>query len=346
MPRTRSLAWSELKIGVIAIIAAVLAVLLIVAVGGATGFSWQRYSLKTKFDNVNGLKSGAVVRVAGVEVGKVTDVDFVGPSVQVTLSLRKDMQSRVTTESRASIGSLSLLGEPVIDVSPSVQGTPLRDGDSIVAAKPAAAISDVTATANDALGNANALLTDIRNGRGTVGKLFTDEELYREFNALITSANALTSAINQGQGTLGKFAKDPQMYNQLSQAAANLNEMTGRINAGQGSLGMLLKDDTLAKSLTSATGNFADVSARLNRPDNTMGKLLTDKELYDRLNSTLNHLDQLTNNLSQGQGSAGRLLHDNQLYDNMNSAAGELKELIADIIKNPKKFLNVKVSVF
>src|SRR5689334_15422960 len=111
MPRTRSLAWSELKIGIIAVVAIGLAVLLIVAVGGATGFSWQRYTLKTKFDNVNGLKSGAVVRVAGVEVGKVTDVDFAGADVQVTLSVKKEMQPRVTTESRATIGSLSLLGE-------------------------------------------------------------------------------------------------------------------------------------------------------------------------------------------------------------------------------------------
>ena len=74
MPRTRSLAWSELKIGIIAVAAIALAVMLIVAVGGQGGFAWDRYTLQTKFANVAGLKSGAVVRVAGVEVGKVTEV--------------------------------------------------------------------------------------------------------------------------------------------------------------------------------------------------------------------------------------------------------------------------------
>jgi phospholipid/cholesterol/gamma-HCH transport system substrate-binding protein len=72
MPRTRSLAWSELKIGVMAVVALVLTVLLVIAVGGASGFAWERYDLKTSFDNVQGLKSGAIVRVAGVEVGKVS----------------------------------------------------------------------------------------------------------------------------------------------------------------------------------------------------------------------------------------------------------------------------------
>src|SRR5256885_5686438 len=124
MPRTRSLAWSELKIGIVAVVAIALTIMLIVAVGGQGGFTWQRYTLKTRFDNVQGLKSGAIVRVAGVEVGKVTDVDFAGPSVEVKLSLRREMQSRVTTDSRASIGSLSLLGEPIIDVTPAATGTP------------------------------------------------------------------------------------------------------------------------------------------------------------------------------------------------------------------------------
>ena len=88
------------------------------------------------------------------------------------------------------------------------------------------------------------------------------------------------------------------------------------------------------------------MSARLTRNDNTAGKLLTEKELYDRLNSTVNRLDELTKHLNAGEGTAGQLLHNKEMYDNMNSAANELKGLIADIRKDPKKYLNVKVSIF
>src|SRR6476659_4931298 len=99
MPRTRSLAWSELKIGVMAVAALVLTAMLVVAVGGASGFSWERYGLKTHFDNVQGLKSGAIVRIAGVEVGKVTGVELSGAGVEVRLSIKKENRSRVTTDS-------------------------------------------------------------------------------------------------------------------------------------------------------------------------------------------------------------------------------------------------------
>src|SRR5919202_934237 len=110
MPRTRSLAWAELKIGIVAVAALALAAMIIIAVGGQGGFFFQQYELYTKFPDVKGLKTGAVVRVAGVEVGKVTGIEFSGAEVQVVLKVNDKMKQRITTDSRASIGSLSLLG--------------------------------------------------------------------------------------------------------------------------------------------------------------------------------------------------------------------------------------------
>jgi hypothetical protein len=49
-------------------------------------------------------------------------VDFVGAEVQVTMKVNDENQSRITEQSRASIGSLSLLGEPIIEISPSSAG--------------------------------------------------------------------------------------------------------------------------------------------------------------------------------------------------------------------------------
>jgi phospholipid/cholesterol/gamma-HCH transport system substrate-binding protein len=346
MPRTRSLAWSELKIGVMAVAALALTAMLVVAVGGASGFAWQRYGLKTTFANVQGLKAGAIVRIAGVEVGKVTKVELVGAGVEVHLSLKEENQSRVTTESFASIGAMSLLGEPLIDVSASSAGTPLKNGDTIKSKKPASQLSDVAETANEGIVEATALLKDIREGKGSVGKLFTEDKLYRDLNAFVESANDVTASINKGKGTLGKLTNDPRAYNELQAALANLQDMTRKINAGEGSIGQLLKDDKLAKSLTAASSNFEQVSGRLTRTDNTAGKLLNEKELYDKLNSTVNRLDELTRNLNEGKGTAGQLLHDTKLYDTMNSAASEIRELIAAIKKDPKKYLNVRVSIF
>ena len=76
--RTRSLAWSELKIGIAGVVALGLLALIVVAVGGEGGYFWQRYPLKTRFADVLGLKAGAVVRLSGKEIGSVTGVEFAG----------------------------------------------------------------------------------------------------------------------------------------------------------------------------------------------------------------------------------------------------------------------------
>jgi phospholipid/cholesterol/gamma-HCH transport system substrate-binding protein len=102
----------------------------------------------------------------------------------------------------------------------------------------------------------------------------------------------------------------------------------------------------MAKSLTSASAGLDQVTTRLNKGEGTAGRLLTDREMYDRFNSVAGRIDKLAASLEQGQGTAGQFLQNKQLYENINSAATELKQLIADIRKDPKKYLNVRVSIF
>jgi phospholipid/cholesterol/gamma-HCH transport system substrate-binding protein len=348
MPRTRSLAWSELKIGILGLLAIVLAAALILAVGGQGGFFWEQYPLRTIFPNVQGLKAGAVVRVAGVEVGKVDAVAFVadGAGVEVLMSVNEDMQSRITTASRASIGSLSLLGEPIVEISASEEGTPLPPGALVPSAPSAGQISDVAATANRSLQEATALLQDVRKGQGTVGKLFTDDALYQEVRAFVDAAESVTQQISRGRGTLGALIQNPAAYRELEATLTNVNILTARLRAGEGSLGRLMADEAFARSLSATTGSLANLTARLERGEGTAGKLLTDNELYDRVRLLTGRFDTLVGQLQQGQGTVGQLLQDRQLYENMNAAVSELRSLVADIRKDPKRYLNVKVSIF
>jgi phospholipid/cholesterol/gamma-HCH transport system substrate-binding protein len=73
---------------------------------------------------------------------------------------------------------------------------------------------------------------------------------------------------------------------------------------------------------------------------------MTDDALYTRMNSLTERIDTLIARLNDGEGTAGRLLHDRQLYENLNGAATELRGLVADIRKDPQKYLRVKVSIF
>jgi phospholipid/cholesterol/gamma-HCH transport system substrate-binding protein len=345
MPRTRSLAWSELKLGILAVVAVALAAFFIFLVGGQGGLPWQRYHLKARFPNVAGLKAGAVVRLAGVEIGQVSSIDFAGTQVDVAFEVNEDVAPRITTASRAMLGSISLLGESAIDLTTG-PGTPVPEWGYVPTQKTPGQLADVAVGATAGIEEITGLLKDIRAGKGTLGKVVTDEQLYREFTALLTAADGVVSSINRGRGTLGKLANDPAAYTALRGSLENLETMTKRINAGEGSLGRLLKDDAFARSLSATTGNIEQLTGRINRGEGTAGKLLNDAALYNRINALTERIDMLVLRLNDGEGTAGQLLRDKRLYENMNGAVSDLRALLTDVKKDPKKFLNVKVSIF
>ncbi len=346
MPRTRSLAWSELKIGALAIMAVVIAAALIFMLSGEGGFFWQRYSLKTVFTDVAGLKPGAPVRVAGVEVGTVTAVDFAGDRVEVVLEIARDRQPLITERSRAILGSISLLGEPAVDITAATGGTPIPEWGYVQQGAAAGSIAAVATQATVTLDQATKLVEDIRGGRGTIGKLFTDDALYAELNRLIGAAEDMANKVNQGKGTLGRLANNDEAAKALESSLKNLEAVTAGIRSGEGSLGKLLKDDTLSKSLTATTSNLDAITGKISRGEGTLGKLATNDELFTRLNSTTERLDKLVGALNAGEGTAGQLLRDKQLYENMNATIGEMHNLVKDIRNDPKKYLNIRVSLF
>ena len=346
MPRTRSLAWAELKFGLIAVFALVMAGLLIFAVGGAGGFFWQTYSLKVRFVNVAGLMAGSPVRVAGVSVGSVTDVELTPTGVVVVFTVNQDMQPLVTDKSIATIGSISLLGEGAVDLTARPDGVPIPEWGFVNSGVAEGSIAQLTTEATSGLSEAKALVEDLRKGKGTMGKLFTDESLYRELESMVTASERVASAIASGKGTAGKFANDPRLYDEMQKSVANLNAITTKLRNGEGSLGQLMNDPALAKSLNATSTNLETMTGRLNRGEGTAGKLLNDDALYKKIDGMTARVDSVLQQLNEGQGTAGLLLRDKQLYENMNQTVSEMKSLIAEIKKDPKKYLNVKVSIF
>jgi phospholipid/cholesterol/gamma-HCH transport system substrate-binding protein len=345
MPRTRSLYWAELKVGVLTIVAVTIVVTAVLLLTGGKGYFWQQYNLKARFSDIAGLKPGSPVRVAGVEVGSVREVAFAGEQVDVTLQINRSMRSRITSGSVAFLGSVSLLGESAVDIT-AAKGTPIPDWGYIPLGKGRGQISDVAEEAVRGAQEITKLVADVRQGRGTVGKLFTDEQMYAELLRFVTTAGEVASGLRQGRGAVGRLLNDPETAEALENSLRNLETMTRQLNAGEGSLGKLLKDDAFARSLAGATSNLDLLTARLNRGEGTAGKLMTDDSLFNRLNSMTARFDALAARLDEGQGTAGQLLKDKQLYENMNGAVTDLRTLVADVRKDPKKFLNVKVSIF
>ena len=346
MPRTRSLAWSELKIGVVTIAAVTIAVVTIFGLTGGRGFFWQQYHLKTRFTNVAGLKAGSPVRLSGVEIGSVTDVAFAGEEIEVSFRVNEQYREGIRTGSLATLGSVSLLGESAVDITASTQGEAIEESGYVPSGPALGQIGDVAEAASKGLEEIAGFMQGLRDGRGTAGKLMTDDALYEELRSFASAAAELTRGLREGDGSIAKLLNEPTVVDALEGALKNIEALTSRVGSGEGSLGQLVSDDAFATNLTAATANLQRVSEKLSNGEGTAGKLITDSSLYDRLDGVTAQLDQLVGNLNEGGGTAGQLLKDQRLYENMNEAISEVRSLVADIRNDPRKFLNVKVSIF
>ncbi|MCP5153897.1 MAG: outer membrane lipid asymmetry maintenance protein MlaD [Ectothiorhodospiraceae bacterium] len=90
------------------------------------------YSVVAHFDNVGGLKVRSPVTIAGVRVGRVSDIRYDSEHyvAAVTMSIEPQFD-RIPADSSASVLTAGLLGEQYIGLEPGGDETSLKDGDEI-----------------------------------------------------------------------------------------------------------------------------------------------------------------------------------------------------------------------
>jgi phospholipid/cholesterol/gamma-HCH transport system substrate-binding protein len=346
--KSKALTWTELRVGVVVIVSLVVLGFTILYIGGGGGSPLApRYEVRALMGDVNGLKAGAPVRLGGVEVGTVTRVDFAGGTgglVEVVMRLDRRVQSRVTTESRATLGSLGLLGEKAVDIQ-AAAGLPIQDGGYLPASGDDP-VKGLLADASDSTEHLRRILARMDSGEGTIGKAIRDDELYTRMTDVSVRLQGLMSKLESEKGPLGRLVNDAEMSERLGDSIQRIAEVLKRVEDGEGALGTLTKDDQLGKDLKSLASRLSEVAGRLARGEGTAGRLLQDEELAGRIDGITKRLDTVLARVESGEGTAGRLLQDPELYNNLNGALKDLRQLVADVRRDPQKYLRVKVSLF
>jgi phospholipid/cholesterol/gamma-HCH transport system substrate-binding protein len=345
----KALTWTELRVGVVTALSLLILGVTILYVGGGGSPFAPRYTLRTLMPDVNGLKPGAPVRVGGVEVGTVTRVDFGRQGarglVEVTMRMDRRVQQQVTTDSQAVLGSLGLLGEKAVDISSSARGTVIQDGGYLRAAAEDP-FKGLLSDASESTAHMRRILSRLDAGEGLIGKALRDDELYNRMLDVSVRLQTLMGKLEAQDGPLGRMVNDRAMSDQLASSVQGLEAVVRRVDQGQGALGMLTRDEEFGRQLKSVVGRLDAISGGLQRGEGSAGRLLKDDSLYTRLDEVSRRLDGALGKLERGEGSAGRLLNDPKLYENLSQALSEARELVAEIRKDPRKYLRVKVSLF
>jgi len=178
----------ELKVGIFVFIGLVILVVFVSLIGNFQTWT-SGYHLNFIFNFVNGVKLGAPVRFAGVDVGEVQQIRFIltppdkKPKVEIYCWLNNDV--KVPIDSTVWVNTLGLLGEKYIEIMPGQDYKKLLTENQNLVGEDPIPMHEVAVLARRIAGDIDENLVRIKNKEGTVGKLLYDDTIYKELEALV-----------------------------------------------------------------------------------------------------------------------------------------------------------------
>ena len=361
MPSQQEVQWSQLKIGVIVLISTVILVTLLFLMTSASGLGIlsKKITVKVYFENAAGLKDGAAVNLEGVTIGTVKSVRVVSDParkltpVLVVMKLDSKYQEGLKEDSKAALTTVGVLGDTVVDVnSQTAVGPPLKDGDELHTLE-TPTITDVVKASqgtieqlNVILAKLNTVVDNLQEGKGSIGQLISNPDLYNKAIKTVDELNTLETNLNNGRGSIGKLMTDDTLYNRLIGVTDKLNQIGDSVQNGKGTAAMLINDPKFAQQLRDT---LAQTNALLNDVQNgkgAAGMLINDPKFADSLRDTLAQTNALVAGVSQGKGTLGKLATDDQAYANLNKLLTESTLLVSTIRQDPKKYLTIHLKIF
>ncbi len=135
----------ELSVGIFVVLGLLAVTFLAVSVGNGHLSRPNTSLFSARFTNVNGLKTGSTVRIAGVTVGEVKTIAIKPEDLSALVTFRVESNLKLDNDTVAAIRSSGLLGDKFIALKPGASGTALKPGTLIVDTESTVDLEDLIA---------------------------------------------------------------------------------------------------------------------------------------------------------------------------------------------------------
>jgi len=306
--RTGQIPFMGLKIGIFVFIASVL--LLWATFQSGSFRLGKEEEIVVRFPSVGGLEEGAVVRLNGVPVGVVRDISLTpqGNDVAVQLGVKRGTRARLHEGASARITTVGFLAELYVELNGGNEAAPPIRNDAEITpgllADPAVMMNKVKSMADT-------------------------------LDIMLSNFTSASRSLVHGKGTLGRLSQDDRLYEQMVSLTHEATQLTSRMNENQ---------ERISARLYTLTGTLDSLTFQMQHGNGTVAHLLNSDELHQKLASSSGRLDSILAIVESGKGTFGRMMADTALFDDTKALVASMKRLMAEIEKNPKKYL--KFSVF
>ena len=294
---------TEWKVGLFIAISLVIAVALILNFAKGISPLTKTYSLNLITKNVDGIVKNAVVMMAGVPIGKVTQINLNTDRSEVTMKIQIEEKYKIRKGSKFQIETAGFLGDKYIGIIPTTdnQSPELKDED-IVQCEESFDLMRVARSTSGVVNQLNSATSQITNIINRIDRKLLDEQTLTDLssglrnlreiseNASKTIANVdriittNSAPIHLAIGNVVEFSEElktaggelrsiintnrivvNESVNNIKKTTESLNKLIGAAERGEGLAGKLFADEELAQNIVTLSSNLNEVSTKLNR---------------------------------------------------------------------------------
>jgi phospholipid/cholesterol/gamma-HCH transport system substrate-binding protein len=327
----------ELLVGIL-FLGSLGALILFTAILTGVGIS-ERHPISVTFDQVAGLERGDPVRVGGLQIGRVDDIDWRAEDGMLLVVMVLDRPLTLRSDYAIRIEDATMLGGKVVTIEPGTPSAPPLSSEVTVQGTAAKSVfrtigrlvEDNQDNLTRSLDGIRDIVEQVAQGRGTLGKLTREPEVADKLASLLGRLDTLARDLLEGKGILGGLLRDDESWQTIRGTLADIREIGARAARGEGTVGKLLQDDELYTNLNAASGSLASILERVERGEGTAGRFVTDVELYDNLVASAGRFRSLTAKLDEGDGPLAVLLNDTEAAANLGKALADLRAVMEKV---------------
>ena len=259
-------------------------------------------SFRTEFAQVAGLNVQGRIRIAGVPVGTVKEIEAVKGRAIVTFTVEEKFP--VNKGAMASLSSIGILGEKYIELDPGQPTQESLPAGSTIPSKTGISLDNLMETlgaiGSDVKGITYALNQSIggENGRQKIDEIVDNiRTLTAEFRSMAQENHAAINTTMANMETISTELRDrlPRIAKQFEDLGKGLNEMVDQSKPEM--KGLLTDVRKLAQGFQSTSENIRSITDKMNRGEGTIGKLLNDESTVQKLNAAVDSVNEMLGGL-------------------------------------------------
>jgi phospholipid/cholesterol/gamma-HCH transport system substrate-binding protein len=290
---------NEIRVGAFILTAIGIVLFIVFSIGGSQNLFGDKVRFKIQFASTSGLFEGDPVQLTGVEIGNVVHIGFPEnleeSKIIVEIAVQKDAARRIRADSRARIGSASIVYGKVVQISMGGPEQAAVPAGGVIPADEYSGMSAIMDSTNQVIGGLQRVISKLDRGDGALSAILNEPlELRRTLHNLSVASDrlvAILDRIDRGKGALGALASDGSDFGKsikdVQTVAADLRVVTSNLKNSEGALGKLINDPRYGREtmndLRNAVRSLASVTSKIDTGAGTLGLLINDRELYDGL---------------------------------------------------------------